>query len=125
MDPVSRAQNEQPQNRRKPGNPAFGKGNKLGTKFQPGKSGNPGGRPKKLPITEIYQRIAESGAGKKDIEDAVRSVINGKRMATVLLLREMAERIEGKVVQPVEGDIEVRVTLAEAVKKARERAAKK
>jgi hypothetical protein len=42
-------------------------------------------------------------------------------MAMVLLLREMAERVEGKVTQPIEA--EVTVNLAEAIAKARQRVA--
>ncbi len=42
-------------------------------------------------------------------------------MAMVLLLREMAERVEGKVMQPIEADITV--NLADTIAEARKRAA--
>ena len=42
-------------------------------------------------------------------------------MAAVLMIREMAERLEGKVTQPVEMSGELILSLAESVKSARER----
>ena len=36
--------------------------------FRPGQSGNPGGRPKKKPITEIYEEILED----PELRDAVK-----------------------------------------------------
>ena len=44
-------------------------------------------------------------------------------MAMVLLLREITERIEGKVIQPIETDITM--NLAEAIAEGRKRAAMK
>ena len=103
MDPVSKAQNEgsKPANRVSRGNPHIADVG-LKTRFKPGQSGNPTGRPKKKPITEIFESILAKKGNRKEIEETVLSIVTGGRMASVLMLREMAERVEGKVTQPVD-----------------------
>src|SRR5271166_2519483 len=101
MDPVSRAQNETPEKRRLlygGHDPSIG----AKTQFQPGKSPNPGGRPKKQRITKIYEKILRSAKNREEIEKAIFETLKSGRMAGVLLLREAAERTEGRVTQPVE-----------------------
>ena len=71
-------------------------------KFRPGQSGNPGGRPKKKPITELYQEMLNDGAAIGEIRKAILKSIKDGRMAFVLQLREMADRTEGKVTQRTE-----------------------
>jgi hypothetical protein len=71
--------------------------------WKPGQSGNPSGRPRKARITKIYERILASADTRKGIEEAIINTLTGdSRMASVLMLREMAERTEGRVTQPVE-----------------------
>lgn len=115
MDPVSKAQ-QTPAIRN-----TTGQGGSFATRFKPGVSGNPSGRPRKRPITKIYERIFAKRKNQKDIEETVLRIILGGRMASVLQLREMAERVEGKVVQPVEMSGEVNLTLSERLTRARER----
>ena len=91
-------------------------------KWQPGQSGNPGGRPKKKVITEIYERLLEDGAFVQDIELAIRKMVSSGRMVGQLQLKEMTDRVEGKVTQPIEAD--VTVNLADAIAEARKRAGK-
>lgn len=88
-------------------------------KWKPGQSGNPTGRPRKLPITDRYATIAElpvpdyllaalklSEAEKQEIKtygDALalnqfRSAIKGKTEAA----REIADRLEGRARQALE-----------------------
>ena len=88
-------------------------------KWKPGQSGNPSGRPRKLPITDRYATIAElpvpdylltalrlSEAEKQEIKtygDALalnqfRAGIKGKTDAA----REITDRLEGRARQPVE-----------------------
>lgn len=89
--------------------------------WKPGQSGNPGGRPKKKPITELYEELL----GDPDFIDALKSSLRGTvkkgNMAMVLQLREMTDRVEGKVTLPIEAN--VTMNLAEAMAAARKRAA--
>jgi hypothetical protein len=91
-----------------------------GKGFMPGQSGNPSGRPKKKVITEIYERLLEDGAFVQDIELAIRKMVSSGRMVGQLQLKEMTDRVEGKVTQPIEAD--VTVNLADAIAEARKRA---
>lgn len=93
-----------------------------GKGFMPGESGNPGGRPKKKPVTEILEEIFGSD-NKEFIKKQLLKVMGGKSgMAKVLLMDKAAERIEGKVEQSVQinGDLNV-TTISEKVAKARAR----
>jgi hypothetical protein len=82
--------------------------------WQPGQTGNPGGRPKKKPITDRYLRIVET-----ELPDEIRLVIGLPRGATfgdaialaqawqaikgeTNAAREMREAIEGRSVTPAE-----------------------
>jgi len=91
-------------------------------KFKPGQSGNPSGRPKKKPITEMYERILNNPENVAAIEIAVNKALAKGQMAMVLQLREMTDRVEGKVVQPIEADITV--NLSDAIAEARKRVGK-
>ena len=87
----------------------------------PGQSGNPGGRPKKKPITEMFEQMLATDEDFGEIRDAIKKVFLEKSgMAKVMLLKDMAERLEGKVVQPIEADVTLS-TLAERMAKAEER----
>lgn len=110
-----------PQNRLKTGfrgpSPDVGRA----TQFKPGSSGNPGGRPKKKPITELYQKILANEENCKLIEASViKTVLSGKT-ESILLLREMADRIEGKVCKTVQETTDFNLTLYERLQRARER----
>lgn len=87
--------------------------------FKPGQSGNPSGRPKKKPLTELYDRLLADPKLVPVIEDSVRKMITSGRMVGMLQLKEMAERVEGKVTQPV--DVELNLSLSERIAKFRER----
>lgn len=89
-------------------------------KWKPGQSGNPTGRPKKKPITELYEEMLNDPELVGVAREAIRNAIRKGSMAMVLQLKEMAERVEGKVVQPIDADLNIS-TLAERMQKARER----
>jgi hypothetical protein len=89
-------------------------------KWKPGQSGNPGGRPKKKLITEMYEEILNDPEHIAAIKAATVKALRNGNMAMVLQLREMADRTEGKVTQPIEADITV--NLADAIAEARKRA---
>jgi hypothetical protein len=106
MDPVSRAQNSV-----------------IGRPFKKGSSGNSGGRPKKPYITKILEDYFKKKNNRKDVETMIGNIFKGQKMASVLLLREAAERLEGKVSQIVDMNVSGTVTL-EQVLEARKRAGK-
>lgn len=91
--------------------------------WKPGQSGNPSGRPKKKPITEMYERLLADPKNIEAIEAAVAKALSKGQMAMVLQLKEMTDRVEGKVSQPVEVEGSLAIhTLSERMIKARERA---
>jgi Family of unknown function (DUF5681) len=104
--------------------------------FKPGKSGNPGGRPKKRPITDRYHEGLEapleenirlalglpegSTNGDAVAKAQIRAAIKGKTYAA----RELREAIEGKSTQRLEIVGEeggaVKVDIAESLARIRE-----
>jgi len=88
-----------------------------------GISGNPAGRPKRTPITAIYDEIFDNPEMREAIKQQAFKTMAAKGMAGVLERREAAERIEGKVALRVEGDMHLSLTL-EQVLEAKERAAR-
>jgi hypothetical protein len=87
------------------------------TKWQKGQSGNPSGRPKKKPITEMYERILNNPEHLAAIEAATVSALKKGNMAMVLQLREITDRVEGKVSQDI--NLNGELTLADRISKAR------
>lgn len=90
--------------------------------WAPGQSGNPSGRPKKKPVTELYEQILNDPENIALFERAIIKALTKGNMAMVLQLKEMTDRVEGKVTQPIEAD--VTVNLADAIAAARKRAGK-
>lgn len=91
------------------------------TQFKPGVSGNPAGRPKKLPVTEIFQELMDEGVTREEIKQSIKRILTSGRMAAVLMLKETAERLEGKVTQPVDATIEGKLAISEIIREVRER----
>ena len=71
-----------------------------------GVSGNPGGRPKKKLITNELERLLEQEApeatGKTWAAVIAEVLLNQARRGDVRAIAELANRIEGKPLQPVE-----------------------
>lgn len=116
MDPVSRAQSENSavtvhnQHRLAP------------YQFKKGVSGNPNGRPKKASyVTRMYNRVLRKSRNRQEIEAGLLQTLTSKGMAKVLLLREMAERTEGKIAQEQDINLNVTLSLAETVNERRKR----
>lgn len=75
-------------------------------------------------ITKLFEEIFESSEDIAAVKQQIIKTLTSKGMAGVLMLKEAAERIEGKVTQPMEIEGEIRVSVTEAMAKARERALK-
>lgn len=107
-----RSKAKPPQNRRKrkPSNTMIKPGERLSpaTEFKPGVSGNPGGRPKRTPITDAMRtHLAKSYAGKEKKYAGMTNAdvlaikqfelaVEGGDMAAA---KEIADRVEGKTIQ--------------------------
>ncbi len=91
-----------------------------------GVSGNPGGRPKKKLITDELERLlgqeAPDATGKSWATVIAEALLNQARRGDVRAIGELANRIEGKPLQPVElsGDNDLD-TLAERIENGRKR----
>ena len=97
-----------------------------GKGFMPGQSGNPAGRPKKSHLTEVAEEMLEEKLGdegfRKQFKEAMwRDLLSGKVMGA-MTRDTLWERTEGKVAQPVRVSGELSISLADEVRKARERA---
>jgi len=76
-------------------------------KFKPGQSGNPGGRPKRGPLTDAYERaLSQLIPGDKEgrtIADLIAAaLVKQAAKGNLAAVRELADRVEGKAVQPVQ-----------------------
>ena len=95
--------------------------------WKPGESGNPGGRPKTKPLTEELQRLLEQAApkGKGRTWAAViaEALLTKACKGDVRAIAELANRVEGRPFQAVGVDVEAGEDLAEALARARKRAA--
>jgi hypothetical protein len=99
--------------------PAVGKH----TQIKKGERRNPDGKNGQDFISRVFKEVFQDEAF---IRTEVRKILKGKSaMAKVMLIEHAAERLEGKVSQPVKVDGELKITLAAAIQRARERASKK
>lgn len=96
-------------------------GGVTGKGFMPGSSGNPTGRPKKKPITEMFEKMLEDAETHDSIANAMLKIFSERSgIAKVMLLKDMAERVEGKVTQPIDAELTIS-TLSERMRRAKER----
>jgi hypothetical protein len=70
--------------------------------FQPGQSGNPSGRPKNSPATDIFKELFNDPETREQIKENVRKTLTKPGMAGVLLFKEGTDRLEGRVIERVE-----------------------
>jgi hypothetical protein len=71
-------------------------------------------------VTELYEEMLSDPDLVADLRNAIAKAIKKGNMAMVLQVKEMTDRVEGKVTQPIEAD--VTVNLADAIAEARKRA---
>jgi threonine synthase len=93
-----------PQKRHKSGfrgpSPEVGKA----TQFRPGNCANPGGRPKKRPVTSALERILDDKRAEA-IAQALITMASSEGKHAVAAAREIMDRLEGKVSLPVEAKL--------------------
>lgn len=87
----------------------------VGRPFQPGQSGNPNGRPKSKPFREAIQRaLEEAGDDKKALQAVATALVGKAMMGDVPAIKELADRMDGKVAQAIiggeEDDPEIKVS---------------
>jgi Family of unknown function (DUF5681) len=82
---------------RKPGNPT-GKGG-----FKKGQSGNPGGRPKSKPFKEALEAVLKAAGPDADLLAIARALCGQGLAGNVQGIREIADRLDGKVPQAIAG----------------------
>jgi hypothetical protein len=95
---------EPPQNRKKTGGRfQQGQSGNPATQFQPGQSGNPGGRPKTKPFRNALEALFKAAGPEEDLQ-AVARALRGQALAgNVQGIREVADRLDGKVPQAIAG----------------------
>ena len=89
-------------------------------KWQPGQSGNPSGRPKKKPITDLFEELMSDPELVAQFKTAIANSIKKGGMAGVMYMKEAADRLEGKVTQPIDAEITMS-SLAERMQRAEDR----
>jgi hypothetical protein len=76
-------------------------GNPAG-KWLPGQSGNPGGRPKTKPFKDALRAIID----KVGLEGAAEPLVAKANIGDVAAIKELGDRMDGKVPQAIVGDDE-------------------
>ncbi len=90
----------------------FAPGNKIGNRFQKGETGNPNGWPKLTRLTDaLRQQLAETSADATEetqAEQIARALIREAISGNVQAIREIADRCEGKPMQKVDLDLQIK-----------------
>lgn len=77
----------------------------IGRPFQPGQSGNPNGRPKSRPFKDALEKaLKAAGDDKSAIELVAAALVEKARSGDVPAIKELADRMDGKVAQAIIGD---------------------
>lgn len=87
------------------------------TRFKPGQSGNPSGKPKTKHITDILGKLldAEASEGKTNAEaiaeELIKLVKDAKQRGYAPMLKELLDRVEGKVpdTHKIESDVPINI----------------
>ena len=76
----------------------------VGRPFKPGQSGNPNGRPKSKPFKDALEKALKAAGDDGDMLANVATALVGKAMAgDVPAIKELADRLDGKVAQALIG----------------------
>ena len=98
----------------------FPPGNKIGNRFPKGQSGNEKGRPKLTKLTEALRQqlaaIAPDAPEQTVAEQIARALIDEAMKGNVQAIREIGDRTEGRPMQKVDLDVQVKDWRTEAQK---------
>lgn len=72
-------------------------------RWKPGQSGNPSGRPKTKPFKEALQNLID----KVGLNDAATALVAKANTGDVAAIKEIADRLDGKVPQAIGGSEEL------------------
>ena len=101
-------------------------GGVTGKGWMPGQSGNPGGRPKRTLLTDVFEEMLEEKLADPDAREAFKKAhwekLLSRTVVSSMTLEKILDRTEGKVSQPVAISGELSVSLSEEIRKARQRA---
>jgi hypothetical protein len=76
----------------------------VGRPFQPGQSGNPNGRPKTRPFKDALKKALEAaGDDSEGLRLVAVALVQKAREGDVSAIKELADRIDGKVAQAIIG----------------------
>lgn len=93
--------------------------------WKPGQSGNPGGRPRKNPLTDelvhLLEQTAPNAQGKSWALVIAEALLKRARSGDVRAFTVLANRIEGKPHQSVALDVNANPSLAELIAAGRRR----
>lgn len=79
----------------------------IGRPFQPGQSGNPNGRPKSKPFKKALSDALKAAEDDSEVLKAVAlALVTKAKEGDVQAIKEIADRMDGKVTQPIGGDDE-------------------
>jgi hypothetical protein len=68
--------------------------------FQPGQSGNPGGKAKEKPFRDALNlAIADAGEDRKKLRSIAAKLLNKADSGDIAAIREVADRLDGKPAQ--------------------------
>ena len=77
----------------------------IGRPFQPGQSGNPAGRPKSKPFKKaLYEALKAADDDSKMLKKVALALVAKAQDGDVPAIKEIADRLDGKVTQPIGGD---------------------
>lgn len=77
----------------------------IGRPFQPGQSGNPNGRPKSKPFKKALSDALKAAEDDSEAMAAIAmALVTKARDGDVPAIKEIADRLDGKVTQPIAGD---------------------
>ena len=75
-------------------------------KWKPGQSGNPSGRPKRKPLTDALIRVLAK-LNDEELETLMTEPVKKMAAGDIGALKEIADRVEGKVPQAIGGTDEL------------------